>query len=66
MNQLIFAWSIYNDPIIPTKIVYTHAQTMAAQFFSGCYASQLHGVRPRRLAVCRPVLRGFLREIEVL
>jgi hypothetical protein len=44
----------------------THAQTKAARFFSACYSSQLHDVRPRRSVVCRHVLRVFLREIAVL
>jgi hypothetical protein len=55
----------YNDPT-NQRCIYTHAQTKAARFFSGCYASQLHGVRPRRVVVCRLVLREFLREIEDL
>lgn len=46
--------------------VYTHAQTKAARISSGCYASQLHDVRPRRLVVYQLVLREFLRGIEVL
>src|SRR6266446_1994277 len=46
------------------QVVYTHAQIKAAHFSSGCYASQLHGERLRRVVVCRLVLREFLQEIE--
>lgn len=59
------AWSMQLSKN-PNQDEYTHAQTKAARFSSECYSSQLHDVRPRRVMVCRLVLKEFLREIEDL
>lgn len=59
------AWSLQPSKN-PNQDEYTHAQIKAARFSSGCYASQLHGVQPRRVVVCWLVLKEFLREIEDL
>jgi hypothetical protein len=46
--------------------IYTYARTKGIRFFSGCCASQPHGERLRREAVCLLALKGTLQEREGL
>src|SRR5258708_6077932 len=63
MNRLTRG-SQYNRPKKRGQNVCTHAQIKVSHFFSGCYSSQLHGVRRGRVMVCSLVLRVFLRGRE--